>query len=397
MLKQTVRIVFYLVIALLVGVIITLVTDSIENIAVEKRIRKDIEADIRNADAPFRASALRSNPHEEIDFMKKYVSTVMENKVIVEERGPSGKPRTESKLFLFSMGENDRPLDFYIREDFLKSELDILDITDYISGIATTIVVFTFILVFTEHRKRARTLQQEFELKHAELSTALEKSEALALLGRMSATLAHELKTPLSTISNLVHVLPSRLSDEKFAKRFVTLVREELDRTQQLIDNLLAYGKEIELRNEAWMPLEPLLRPVAERFQIALTVDIPDDVEILGDRFFLDLLFQNVFRNSREAGADHVRVTFSVAQPQSSTGAFAEICCEDNGTGYPEAADLDELTNPFVTSRSRGGGLGLYLIKKIVTAHEGRLSLYRREKGAGLRIILPERRVKAHG
>ncbi len=395
MLKQTAKIVSYLIIALIVGVIITLITDSIENIAVEKRIRKSIEADIRNAAASFKEFAPHASAVDEFAFMKKYVSTVMESKAIARERD-TGKPPDKDQLFLFSLAGGDRSLDFYIEKAYLNSELAILDITDYISGIVTTVIVFTFILVYTEHKKQARMLQQQFELKHAELRTALERSEALALLGRMSATLAHELKTPLSTISNLVHVLPSRFSDEKFTKRFVTLVREELDRTQQLIDNLLAYGKDIELRNEAWMPLLPLLPPLADRFHITLTVDIPATVEILGDRFYLDLLFQNILRNSREAGADQARVTLSVTHPQSSPGAFAEICCEDNGTGYPEAVDLEELTSPFVTSRSRGGGLGLYLVKKIVTAHDGMLMLYRKEKGAGVRIMLPKRRVKLH-
>ncbi len=397
MLKQTLKIVSYLIVSLLIGIAVTLLTDSIENVTVEKKIRKNIEADIKNAVASFKDSAPRSTSADEIAFIERYTATVLGDKVVAGERASGGPPEGAGAelLYLFTLREKDRPIDFYMKKPFLKSELAILDIPDYISGIVATIIAFTFIIFYTENKKRALSLKQQFELKHAELSTALERHEALALLGRMSATLAHELKTPLSTIANLIHVLPSRFSDEQFTKRFVTLVREELDRTQQLIDNLLAYGKQIELRNESWTGVQQLLLPAANRYNLTMIPDMPADAEILGDRFYLDLLFQNIFRNSREAGADEVSV--AVRTPNSAKESYVEIICEDNGAGYSAAADLDELTNPFVTSRSRGGGLGLYLAKKIVTAHEGTLSLFRKEKGAGVKIILPGRRVRTNG
>jgi len=235
----------------------------------------------------------------------------------------------------------------------------------------------------------------DFQKRQAELNTALEQHEALALLGRMSATLAHELKTPISTISNLVQTLPARYSDQQFRKRFITLMQEELNRTQHLIDNLLAYGKEIDLRNEAWILLMPFLSDMAVTSAAKIAVDVRDNIEIYGDKFYLELLFNNLIRNSYEAGASklHVRINSSSAERNS----FAELKCEDNGTGFPPASDIETLTNPFVTNRSRGGGLGLYLAKKIVEAHDGSLSLYRAGKGAGIKIFLPRKRVKING
>ncbi len=395
MLKQTLKIVSYLIIALFFGIIVTLIVDSIENVTVEKRVRASIEDNVRNAVASFNDSAPDASAADEIAFVKKYAVNVMGDKIVVREHSADRLTEGDDDLsFLFTLHVKDHDLDFYLKKAFLRSELTILDVPDYISGIVTTIIVFMFIVLYTEHRKRALTTQQQLELKHAELRTALERNEALALMGRMSAALAHELKTPLSTISNLIHVLPSRFSDEQFMKRFVALVREELERTQQLIDNLLTYGKEIELRNEEWVSVRSLLHPAAKRNNVTVIAEMPADAEIQGDRFYLDMLFQNIFRNSREAGANEVRVAVRTAQSASET--VTELACEDNGGGYPETADLESLTNPFVTSRSRGGGLGLHLAKKIVTAHNGTLSLYRKEKGAGVKIILPGRRVRTH-
>lgn len=395
MLKQISTIVFYLIISIVAGIITTLFADSIENGRVEKKIRKTLESNVRNAVASFKDSSPDATAEDEVDFAKEYAMNVMRDKLVAREHMTGRPPESdEALLFLFTLKMKNHVLDFYLQKAFLKSELTILDLTDYISGIAATIVVFTIIMVYTEYKKRVRTIQQQFALKHAELSTALERSEALALMGRMSAALAHELKTPLSTISNLIHILPSRLSDEQFTTRFVVLVREELERTLQLIDNLLVYGKEIELRKEEWIDVQSLMLLTANRYHLKVIPDMPANEEILGDRFYLDLLFQNLFRNSREAGADEVHVAVRTAQP--AAGTVVEFRCEDNGEGFPEAADLDDLTTPFVTSRSQGGGLGLYLVKKIVGAHDGTLSLSRKEKGASVKISLPGRRVRMH-
>ena len=57
---------------------------------------------------------------------------------------------------------------------------------------------------------------------------------------------------------------------------------------------------------------------------------------------------------------------------------------------------MHELIKPFVTLRSAGAGLGLYLVRKILVAHEGKLSLYRKDHGAGIKLFMPSARVKTY-
>lgn len=389
MLKQTLKIVSYLVGSLLIGIAVTYLADSFENVTVEEKIRKTLEDDMKNAVASFRESAVYSTAREEKNFILKFADSVMADKVVVrEDRTDRRGEATQDAVFLCTLPGKGYALDVYVRNKFLKSELEHLNVPDYMMGIASTIIVFSFTVFFTENKKRTLLMKQQFEVEHAELHSALERQEALALVGRMSAALAHELKTPIGTISNLVQALPARHADEQFIKRFMTLTSEELNRTQQLIDNLLVYGKDIDVLNEEWIPIKSFF---TGDVLTGLLLEISDNYMIYGDRFYLGLLFKNLIRNSREASANKVRV--NVHSPHEKA-AFAEIVFEDNGSGFPLTADLEKLTAPFVTSRSRGGGLGLYLSQKIAMAHGGSLSLARMEKGARVIISVPLKRIK---
>ncbi|MBF0544032.1 MAG: HAMP domain-containing histidine kinase [Candidatus Riflebacteria bacterium] len=387
-LKKSLKVVFFLITSMGFGIVVTLIADMMENIAVEKKIRQTLEWEIKNAVVSFKDSTPNSSSDELVAFLQRYTETVLRDKVLVQEKRPQKLPENGESQFLFTLKDKNLSMDFFLKNSFLKSELAILDFVDYISGIIATIVIFTSIVLYTESKK-------DFEMRHAEISNALEHHKALALLGRMSASLAHELKTPISTISNLVQTLPSRYTNKHFVERFSNLVREELNRTQVLIDNLLVYGKDIDIRNGEWIPFESFLRGLVQDKTLTLQLEDLSGTMIFGDRFYLDLLFKNFFRNSLEARASQFRIR--VCFPHSLQESSAEIFCEDNGEGFPPEIETEKLIEPFVTSRSRGGGLGLYLAKKIAMAHGGALTLSRLERGASIKILWPKERIKMHG
>ncbi len=392
MLKQTLTIISYLLASLLVGIVVTLLADSTEDVAVEKKIRASMESEIRDTLASFRASAVHPTAGDEKNFLMHFITTVMADRLVVRDRGGADRgPAADdaTTTYLFTVDGQQYALDVYLRKDYLKSELALLDVPDYIAGILSTVIVFGFLVYLSESRKRTRLMKQQFESKQAEFTSALERQEALALVGRMSASLAHELRTPIGTISNLVQVLPSRRGDEQFIKRFIALASEELNRTQQLIDNLVIYGKDIGALNEEWIPVGRLFEDAASG---RVVLDMPEGMMLYGDRFYLGLLFKNLVRNAHDAGADNIRVNALLPDEDPES---AVIVCDDNGSGFPLSADLDKLTDPFVTSRSRGGGLGLYLSKKIATAHGGSLSLVRKEEGARVILTIPRKRIRS--
>ncbi len=103
-------------------------------------------------------------------------------------------------------------------------------------------------------------------------------------------------------------------------------------------------------------------------------------------------MFENLIRNSRNAGAADIRVILD--NPSAGDGVSAVVRIEDNGAGFPEGADLAKLMDPFVTERPNGAGLGLYLARKIAAAHGAAITPYRPQAGAGFMITLQGRRVR---
>jgi len=384
--------ILYLVISMLTGIIVTLIMDEFENIAVEKKIRIELEREIRAAANSFKNSAKVSTSQQVTGFIKTFTASALNGKVVTINPDLENKPADRNHSFLFTYKEGDQKLDFYILKSYLNKELAILDTEELVVGLIVTIVVFGFIILYTEKKKQIAVFRQQFEEKHEEFKKVLEEHEAFALLGRMVATLAHELKTPLATISNLVQVLPTRIEDRKFTSRFVALTVEELTRIQQLINNLLAYGKEIEVKDEEWIDLLNLLKDIA--LKKSLHIEKSPFIEIYGDKFLLNLLFDNLLRNSKNENADTIRIMIRTSE--SPENPNTEILIEDNRKGFPADVGLATLLNPFVTFHSSGAGLGLYLAKQIITAHGGTIFLYRIDHGAGVKLTLPKKRIKLY-
>jgi len=390
--KQPLRLIVYFLISLCAGITVALLADSFENIAVEKRIRNELQQEIKGAAASFKKFAGNPKPIEMLHFLKEYSASSLSGKTIAVIPGYDKRPDSRDFSFLFTYEDGGLRIDYYIVYAFLKHTLDQIELPAIFLGLFATVVTFIIIALYTEKRKQVAMLHRQFEVKHAEFKKVLEEHEALALLGRMVATLAHELKTPFATISNLVQILPTRSQDERFMNRFVTLANEELNRTQQLISNLLVYGKEIEIDTWERVAIAPLVAELAVKNN--LESEVPLSAEIRGDRFYLGLLFENLLRNSKVAGADKIRVLVRNGQegdPRST------ILVEDNGAGFPADIDLDTLLSPFITLHSSGAGLGLYLANRIAAAHNGIMTLYRPKQGAGVCISLPRERIWTHG
>jgi signal transduction histidine kinase len=218
----------------------------------------------------------------------------------------------------------------------------------------------------------------------------------LARMAKLYAGLAHEIRTPLTTLSNLISMLPDRLDDHDYRDLLMNLVPSEISRIASLAEKLraMAPGSPVSYPVDLKALLEKVVALQRTRLngkRISIHLDIDEDPpHIAGDHDRLVQLFTNLIQNAVDATVDtgdiHVRAT---AQDSS---VIVEIM--DSGTGL--APELHErLFEPFLTTKSSGMGLGLSICREIAEAHRAKLILEDRKDQLGVRaeVTFPSMRV----
>jgi two-component system, OmpR family, phosphate regulon sensor histidine kinase PhoR len=205
------------------------------------------------------------------------------------------------------------------------------------------------------------------------------------------ANASHELRTPLAALSGFIDTLQGPAKDDARAReRFLGIMHTQATRMARLIDDLLSLSR-VELsahvRPDTLVDIVPIIRqvvdglePLARERQVAIDIDLPDTpVPIAGDREELLRVFENLIENALKYGASGGKIIVSLIAALSGEGVpEVRVMVRDFGPGIaPE--HLPRLTERFYRvdvgdSRAQGGtGLGLSLVKHIVSRHRGRL------------------------
>lgn len=225
------------------------------------------------------------------------------------------------------------------------------------------------------------------------LERELAERERLASLGRMAATVAHEIKNPLSAIKSIAQVMreDEQLTNEY--ERDLSLIVGEADRLSQSVTQLLSFARK-ESAAEQPLGVDELLHSVIDLFRanasehgIGLVCVIKSDATLTGKcvSAVRDAV-SNLLLNALQATPSGGRVKLVA----SAVNGELSITVEDTGAGVP--ADLRErIWEPFFTTRQRGTGLGLAIVRKRVQEVGGSASLAspRNGRGAVFHLRLP--------
>jgi signal transduction histidine kinase len=221
--------------------------------------------------------------------------------------------------------------------------------------------------------------------ENVRLERELAERERLASLGRMAATVAHEIKNPLSAIKSIAQVMREDEGLRNEYERDLSLIVGETDRLSQSVTQLLSFARR-ESPSEAPLTVDELLRSVVDLFQanareqdIALAYEINTDVQLTGKcASVLRDALSNLLLNALQASTSGGKVSLLAS---TSTGDLL-ISVQDNGSGVP--SDLRErIWEPFFTTRQRGTGLGLAIVRKRVQEVGGSASLGVPQNGRG--------------
>jgi signal transduction histidine kinase len=223
---------------------------------------------------------------------------------------------------------------------------------------------------------------------------SLVRAQQLAAVGEMSARVAHEIRNPLTTVGGFARTILREPGNFANTEQSAKIIVEELDRLEQILDNLLYVAKPREIRlastdiNESIEESCQLLRDSVDgstwRLKLALSPDVP---LTLADAGQLKQAFLNLAKNAVEAMPDGGQLTIRTWR-QDSTLA---ISFSDTGVGISEDA-RDEIFDLFFTTRAVGSGIGLFVTRQIVEEHGGSVRADNNaEAGATFTVHLPIR------
>jgi PAS domain S-box-containing protein len=218
------------------------------------------------------------------------------------------------------------------------------------------------------------------------LEARVRQAERLAALGTLAAGLAHEIRNPLSAIKTFVQLLPRKLAKEGFLDKFQRTVPREVNRIDELVDNLLELSKIPKYtfeRTDLGALLEScvqLLEATLEEAGVECTLVVEDHLPpVWSDPRQLVKAVHNLLLNGVQAmsGGGRIEVHAAAcpspslpAQRQVRDGGWLRITFRDYGPGIP-AEILKNVFNPFFTTKEKGTGLGLAITHKVITEHGG--------------------------
>ncbi|MFP5277779.1 MAG: PAS domain S-box protein [Acidobacteriota bacterium] len=243
--------------------------------------------------------------------------------------------------------------------------------------------------------KIARDITQQ---KKAE--RALRTSERLASVGRLAATVAHEINNPLEAVTNLVFLARHTAAKEE-VRKYLGMAEEELERVSHLTKQTLGFYRETKGVTEVRLGalVDSLLSVFIPRMRakgIELCREIDNEVEIRAIPGEIRQVIANLISNSIDAirGNGQIRVRVSPARRwRASSERGVRFSIADTGSGIPEAIRAQVFEPFFTTKRDVGTGLGLWICKSIVENHRGTIRVWSRttpdDSGTVFSVFLP--------
>ncbi|NTW88666.1 MAG: two-component sensor histidine kinase, partial [Desulfobulbaceae bacterium] len=213
------------------------------------------------------------------------------------------------------------------------------------------------------------------------LEDKLRRSEHLANLGKMVATVSHEIKNPLGIIQSTAEMLRKRLSqDSSSNEQLSKVIVEETVRLDSIVREFLDFARPREMRLQSLVVREVVeeiiksLTPELEHRGIACEIHADGGLpEIQADRELLYRAILNIILNGIQAVDKDGRIAIVITKNKAG-GSGVNITISDSGSGIsPELQN--QIFKPFYTSKSRGTGLGLAIVNNIIESHQGKIEV----------------------
>ena len=228
------------------------------------------------------------------------------------------------------------------------------------------------------------------------LENQIERSERLIAMGELASSVAHEIRNPLNSIGTIAQQLGKDFypkENENEFKSLTQVVYKEVRRINETIESFLKFAKPQPINaekfaaRELFEQLERQYQSLLSKKKIVLKMNIADIGEVLWDKTQMMQVFINLFENAISAVADNGQINIDVSKRKEKQ---VEIKFSDNGAGIP-ADNLKRIFNLYFTTKSKGSGIGLSIVQKIISEHNGLVSVQSEpNKGTTFTMVLPK-------
>ncbi|MCJ7785881.1 MAG: ATP-binding protein, partial [Desulfobacterales bacterium] len=225
----------------------------------------------------------------------------------------------------------------------------------------------------------------------------IRRADRLASLGTLTAGLAHEIRNPLVAIKTLTQLLPERLDDEEFRTQFLKIASGEVDRISSLVNELLDFARPSDPKwalEDINTILDGMMLLISTETKKKLITIIKNYAPNLPpaqiDREQIKQVVLNILLNAIDATSENGKITVKTRSFIKPDGEpYVQIEFTDTGCGIP-GEHLEDIFNPFFTTKATGSGLGLSISNQIVQDHKGYIDVESQlEKGSSFFINLP--------
>jgi len=238
-----------------------------------------------------------------------------------------------------------------------------------------------------QHQQRER---ERVEAQLAKVSEELVRHARLAAIGQMAASIAHELRHPLTVVRNAAYYLKHQVPPEntKWIEH-LALIDREIDTTKRLISNLMemAHAKEPERQPvDLGKTIKEVFWRIKPDDQVQCHAGLNPDPFVLNvDKVQLRQVLENLMINAIQAMGGRGNISVRARHQ----GSFDLLIVQDDGQGIPE--DLrQQIFEPLISTKPKGTGLGLAICRQIIERHCGTIELFETDApGAAFQICLP--------
>jgi signal transduction histidine kinase len=250
----------------------------------------------------------------------------------------------------------------------------------YVAGTTSTVLILIIAVVVRINQRLRAQIQRQAEL--------LARRERLESVGEVAASLAHEIRNPLTAIKTFVELMPEKLDNPLFRTKLLEIVPEEVSRLDLLLTSVLDYARpRLPVRQdfvllELVQEVEDLLEQQAVKKDLVLTTVVPPALMVSADREQIRQILFNIMLNAIQVLPPEGSINLQAKAGEN----LVDISCQDSGPGVNQE-DLTRIFDPFFTRRKKGTGLGLFLSYRLAQENRGEL-VAESPPGEGLKITL---------